>query len=86
MTAIELGDTIPFKGQQFRVIRIVDHSLTLYQHENRLSVVDEVYLELKGDDGSIDFLEVSKEERPYTGKLGVIRGLEPSSFQKVSDD
>lgn len=77
---VELGDTIPLKGQNWRVVRIIDHSLTLIEFEGKNFVVDEVYIELKGNDGSIDFIQVDKEQRPYEGQPSVIRALEPVNY------
>lgn len=74
---ITLGEVIKHQGRPFRIVRVVK-SISLLETEGGIcSVLDEAYLELKGTNGEIEFLELTSEEKPYNGESCPIRALSP---------
>ncbi len=82
MATTNLGDTVKVGDIHLRVVRVINKSLTLYEGPKRPYIVEESYLELKGSDGSIEFIQLDKQELPYTGASSVIKALEPPNFQQ----
>lgn len=79
-----LGETIVVGDVQYRVVRVVNKSLTLFQGAEGVYIIEESYLELKGSDGGIDFIELDRKKLAYTGPSSTIKALEP--IQKGEDD
>jgi len=75
---LTLGNTITHKGRQYRVVRVIDHSQTLFEEEDGKTFVEDTsYLELKGEDGDVDFIFLVQAVKPYEGPSSVIKGLAP---------
>lgn len=81
---IQLGETVKYKNMPFRIVRVVK-SISLLETESGVcSILDETYLELKGHNGEIDFLELTSEEKPYVGPSCPIKALAPLWKEKGS--
>ena len=82
-TQIQLGSILDRGNTPQRVVRIIHESLTLYEGEGETPfIIRESYAELKGADGGMDFLTLSREKLPYDGPQSLIRGLEPISWKE----
>lgn len=78
--SVELGSQIKYKDNQALVVRKV-HSTSLYQEiSGRCYTVDEEYLELQVEDGSIAFISLSCCQEPVENKSR-IRGLDPQIWR-----
>jgi hypothetical protein len=77
MSDYTIGITLEHKGEQFRVVRIITNSITLFEDEKGVYLQIESYIELKGLDGSIDFITLTRERNPYEGPTSIAKGLEP---------
>jgi hypothetical protein len=80
MSEYPIGVTIEHNGEQFRVVRIISNSITLFEDEKGCYLQTESYVELKGADGMIDFITLTRERTPYEGSPSIIKGLEPINF------
>jgi hypothetical protein len=74
----ELGSVIELKGKAYRIVRLVDRSFTLVQRSDGQEVIiEESYIQLKGADNSVEFVQLTKAERAYEGLPQPIKPLEP---------
>jgi hypothetical protein len=80
MSDYPIGGTIEHKNEQYRVVRIIGQSVSLFEDEKGTYLQTESYVELKGADGSIDFVSLTLERTPYEGGSSIIKGLEPINF------
>lgn len=74
---VNLGDTIELEDRSYRVVRIITSSATLFEDESGCYVLIESYIQLKGSDNSVRFIELSEHREDYTGKSSHIRALTP---------
>ncbi len=83
----KLGDVIQYDGRPFRIVRVIDKSISLFEQPDGIcTVVEESYVELKGSDNSIEFLVINKQTRPYEGEPQPIKALDPIIYVKESKD
>ena len=80
MPEYPLGAIVTHKDEQYRVVRIIGQSTSLFESETGAYVQIESYVELKGSDGSIDFVSLEMVRVPYEGGASVIKGLEPINW------
>lgn len=60
----QLGEQFEVGGVQWRVIRLVKSS-SVHLQDNAEILVEEEYLELKSEQGSIDFIVLLHTEEPF---------------------
>jgi hypothetical protein len=75
MTQLVLGDTINYKGQAWRVVRMIFDDQTLFTESGQSYVIKESYVQIKNEDGDADFLVHKTEKLPYLGPSSHILGL-----------
>ena len=76
--AAELGATLEYAGRPMRIVRIINHSLSLFQNdEGEATTVDESYLELRDAEGKIEFHILHCDVQTYLGQLSDIKAPDP---------
>lgn len=80
MSNYPIGSNVKHKEELWRVVRIIGQSTSLFEDETGAYVQIESYVELKGLDGSIDFISLEMERAPYAGSPSIIKGLEPINW------
>lgn len=78
-----LGSLIRKNDREWRVIRIVQNSRTLFEPLDgaRPYVQVESYIELKAVNGDIEFITLMQEKEDYGGDACHIKGLEPINWK-----
>lgn len=84
MLEYPIGATVEHHKEQWRVVRIIGSSVTLFEDDTQAYLQTESYVELKGADGSIDFVSLTMERTPYEGPTSVVKGLEPINFGGIT--
>jgi hypothetical protein len=83
MSQLKLGQTIQHNAKNCLVVRVIEHSTTLFEGDEGAFILDESYVQLKGEDGSVEFIPLVEEKKPFTKEEGCkIKGLEPVSWGK----
>lgn len=81
MSDYPIGATVDHKDDKYRVVRIIVKSVSLHEEEGKETYLQtESYVELKGADGSIDFVSLTLEREPYVGPPSTIKGLSPINW------
>lgn len=80
MSEYPIGATIQQGDQEWRVVRIVNGSTTLFQDDKEVYLVVESYIELKDSLNNIGFVQLTRERVEYVGPGGIIKGLNPINF------
>lgn len=81
MSEYPIGATIQQGENEWRVVRIITGSTTLF--EDRVTgpyLVTESYIELKAPDGNVGFVQLTRDRVAYEGPISTIKGLEPINF------
>lgn len=79
---VSLGSEVEKSGVKYRVIRIVRQTALFEDTSGELSVVEEHYLELKAEDGTLDFDILSSERTNYLGPTSTIKAPETIVWRK----
>lgn len=84
MSSYNLGQEFEHEGHLVKVIRIVHHEALMEDKNKQMSVITEDYLELKLENGTIDFLVLTSERKPFAPTEGqaVIKAPEPIVWRK----
>ena len=82
MLSAELGQELERLGSRWRVVRIVKQDCLFEDEEGKLEVVTEHMLELKNQEGHIDFEVLTSERTPYSGVTSTIKAPEPIVWRK----
>lgn len=77
MSEYAIGSTIKIGDVEFRVVRIIGQSVTLFEDTEGSFLLTESYIELKGSDNTVEFIRLTVERTPYTGPVSIIKGLDP---------
>ena len=80
MSEYPIGHTIKHFDADWRVVRIIGSSITLFEDKEEVYLQTESYVELKNADGAVDFVTLTLERAPYDGPPSAIKGLEPINF------
>ncbi len=75
---ITIGSHLLYKDRNWRIVRIVNKSTTLFEpvgHEPYVMI--EAYAELKAINGDVDHIKEESKKVPYVGPSSNIRALEP---------
>lgn len=83
MSDYAIGTTVKHKEEDYRVVRIIGASTSLFEDDKGAYIQVESYVELKGTDGSIDFVTLEMERKPYEGGPSMIKGLSPINWGNV---
>jgi hypothetical protein len=80
MSEYPIGVVVVHKDEQYRVVRIIGQSTSLFEDDKQVYLQIESYVELKGADGSIDFVTLEMERKAYEGGPSIIKGLDPINW------
>ena len=75
-----IGHTIKHNDADYRVVRIIGESVSLFEDDKQAYLQTESYVELKNAEGHVDFVTLTMERVPYEGPISSIKGLEPINF------
>lgn len=75
MPSYTLGEEVLSGGKRFRVVRIITDSRTLCRNGEHDIEIRESYVQLRGEDGSPDFIVLEEDVFPYTGPSSKILPL-----------
>lgn len=68
----KLGLEIQLEKEKYRIVRIIERSHSLHAEGDKEMVIDESYIELKGQSGEIEFVTLSSDKKPYEGPKSTI--------------
>jgi hypothetical protein len=54
---------------------VIDKSISLFEDETSCYIVEEAYVELRGQNGETEFVTLIEKESPFTGKTSSLKGL-----------
>jgi hypothetical protein len=80
MSDYPIGHTIKHKEEDYRVVRIISHSVSLFEDKEGVYLQTESYVELKSPIGLVDFVVLTCERELYNGPPSPIKALDPINF------
>jgi len=77
---------VEHKDEKWRVVRIIDHSMTLFTtNEGQEYVQDETYVEIRNKMGLVDFIVFHEETTAYDGPSSAINAMMPITKGDIPD-
>jgi hypothetical protein len=76
MSTLVLGSEITLSGKPALVVRIVK-SQSIFERQTFVELVDEIYAEVRKQDGTPEFVQLSLHAEQFNHKKSEIKALDP---------
>ena len=79
---LTLGSNIQHRGDVWRVIRLIQDDMSLFEATGMNFVIKESYAMVKSPEGKIDFIVFASERLSYDGPQSAIKALDVLPWRK----